>query len=404
MGLVASCSTYKNLDREDLSKQYDIDNTLSTRYVIQHVDTLNTAVFYQFNFSDFKYFPSRTDTVRYYARYKLEYQLFKDIKALELLDSSSIVFVDSMNFEKNNSTIGYFELEIPYNSIYFLRIVLSDLNAEKEVTELIKIDKGDHKNRQNFILYAQDNLPVMNPSVERNQKYKLVYNDTAVKELHVRYFKSFMIPPEPPMMNNPNRKTIKIKTDSSYQLTLSKGQSDYLTFNKQGLYHFSLDSNESIGYTVAVFTESYPWISTPMQMAAPLRYITTNKEYKSVMTAEDKKKAVDNFWLDLSSNSQRAEAMISIYYNRVQEANRLFASDREGWLTDRGMIFITYGPPDRVYRNENLETWTYGNVNRTGVSFTFLKINSPLTENDYQLDRSPSYINSWNSTIEFWRR
>jgi GWxTD domain-containing protein len=404
MGVLGSCSTYKNLDREDLSSLYKIDNSLNARYLIQHVDTSTTVVFYQFNFSDFKYFPARKDTVRYYARYKLEYQLFKDIRALDLLDSSSIVFVDSLNYEKNNSTIGYFELDIPYENVYFLRIMLSDLNADKEVTQLIKIDKSDRKNRQNYILYAKDNLPLMNPSVERNTPYQLIYNDTSVKQLHVRYFKSFMKPPEPPMINNSNRKFLKIKTDSFFTVSLSKGHTPMLYFDKQGLYHFTVDSSESIGYTVAVFTESYPWVSTPMQMAAPLRYITSNKEYKAIMTTKDKKKAVDDFWLGLSSNTQRAEAMISIYYNRVEEANKLFASDREGWLTDRGMIFITYGPPDRVYRNDNLETWTYGNVNRSGVSFTFLKINSPLSNNDYQLDRSPSYINSWNSTIEFWRR
>ena len=399
-----TCSTYKNLDRENLSVLYSPDNTLTSRYVVQHLDTSKTVVFYQFNFNDFLYKPKFRDSSTFYARYKLEYQLFEDFKASRLLDSSSMSFLDSLNYKKNNSTLGYFELKVPYGRVQYLRVVLSDLNAETEVVQLIEIDKSNTANAQNFIMYAADDLPVMNSSLSRNKDYFLIYNDTNISRLYVRYFKSFLKPAQPPMLDNGEKKITKIKTDSSYYLPLNKGQSSAMRFDKQGIYHFTLDSSSEVGYTVTVFTEGYPWITTPMQMAAPLRYLTTNNEYRKIIKAEDKKKAVDEFWLSLSSNPERAQSMLQRYYQRVQAANKLFASDREGWLTDRGMIYIVYGPPDRVFRNENLETWTYGGASRQGTTFIFYKTISPLSTNDYQLDRSPTYINSWNSTIEFWRR
>ena len=40
---------------------------------------------------------------------------------------------------------------------------------------------------------------------------------------------------------------------------------------------------------------------------------------------------------------------------RVTLANELFSSSAEGWQTDKGMIFIIMGPPDRVQRSKDRE-------------------------------------------------
>lgn len=400
----SQCSSYKNLDKENLSQLYSLDNTLTARYKINNIDSITTIVYYQFNLAEFLYLPNQ-DSSKFYARYRLKYQLFPDIKASEILDSSSVIFVDSNNYMKNNSSLGYFELEVENHKTYILRLELFDLNSKAEIINLIEIDKTNELNRQNFILLAPDDLPVMNSSVSKDKEYKLVYNNINTNKLHVRYFKSFLKLPQPPSSDNIVKKVIKINADSAFTVSLTKGISEPLIFDKQGIYHFMADSTSSVGYSVFVFTEGYPWISTPMQMIAPLRYITSNPEYNNLLKNEDKKEAVDNFWLGLSSNSERAKAMISIYYNRVQEANMLFASDREGWLTDRGMIFIVYGPPDKVFKNSYLETWTYGVPgNRNSVNFNFYKSQSPFTDNDFRVDRSQTYSNSWNSTVEFWRR
>lgn len=398
------CSQYKNLDRENLSELYSLDNTLTARYKVYHKDTNSTTVYYQFNFMDFLYLPNR-DSSKYYARYKMKYQLFPDIQASRILDSASMTFIDSNNYKLNNSSLGYFELNISENTTRILRIELTDLNAQTEIVNLITIDKTDHLNRQNFLLLAPDGLPEMNNSVSKNKKYILLYNNPKIESLEIRYFNSFLIPPQPPMNDNPIKKITKIRSDSSFSISLKNGVSEVFELPKQGVYHFMADSTVTIGFTAPVFTEGYPWITTPMQMIAPLRYITTSAEYSNLLKSENKKKAVDDFWLKLTSHPDRANAMISIYYNRVQEANMLFGSDREGWLTDRGMIYIVYGPPDKVFKTSKLETWTYGISNgKTGVSFNFYKSTTPFTDNDFMVDRSPSYINSWNSSIEFWRR
>lgn len=402
--ITGGCHSYQDLDRENLKELYSLDNTLTAKYKIQHIDSLETIVYYQFNFDDFLYL-SNPDSSQFVAKYQLKYQLFTNIQATKIIDSASVVFTDSINFRKNNSSLGYFEIQVPQGSINILRLELTDLNNNSEIVNLITIDKSSKISRQNFILQAQDELPLMNASASRNVDYRLIYNDLSAKTIQVKYFKSFLKPPQPPYQDNPVKRITKIRADSSFSINIVNGQSEYFRFDKQGIYHFMADTIDTEGFTVSVFTEGYPWISTPMQMIAPLRYITTSAEYEKLIEARDKKQAVDEFWLNLSSNEARAKAMISIYYNRVQEANMLFASEKEGWLTDRGMIYIVYGPPEKVFKNNELETWTYGasSIYKT-LNFTFFKSTNPFTDNDFLLDRTPNYTNSWNSTIEFWRR
>ena len=64
------------------------------------------------------------------------------------------------------------------------------------------------------------------------------------------------------------------------------------------------------------------------------------------------------------------------YYTRVDYAMREFRgiSKNDGTKTDRGMIYIRYGKPDKIVRSSNpegqiIEVWTYLNPER---KFTFV--------------------------------
>jgi hypothetical protein len=63
------------------------------------------------------------------------------------------------------------------------------------------------------------------------------------------------------------------------------------------------------------------------------------------------------------------------YYRRVAFANRSFTTFRDGWKTDRGMVYIILGPPDEIERrpfnrgNKPYVVWSYYRYNR---EFVFL--------------------------------
>jgi len=79
-------------------------------------------------------------------------------------------------------------------------------------------------------------------------------------------------------------------------------------------------------------------------------YIISDEERKAfgrLNTDEERENFIEQFWLrrdptpDTEENEEREE-----HYRRIAYANETFASGIPGWKTDRGMIYIKYGPPD----------------------------------------------------------
>ena len=122
------------------------------------------------------------------------------------------------------------------------------------------------------------------------------------------------------------------------------------------------------------------------------------------MLAPNLKLALDNFWLDRTGNPDRARELIRVYYNRVYYSNYYFTSMKPGWKTDRGMIFIIYGPPQTVTTLPNQEKWIYYKNNySTTVTFTFDYVPTPYSLSNYVLQRSDSYDTYWRQAVDTWR-
>ena len=81
-------------------------------------------------------------------------------------------------------------------------------------------------------------------------------------------------------------------------------------------------------------------------------YIITGGERKVFVrftTAEERENFIEQFWMrrdptpDSMENEYKEE-----HYRRIAYANDRFASGFPGWKTDRGRIYITFGPPDEI--------------------------------------------------------
>ena len=79
-------------------------------------------------------------------------------------------------------------------------------------------------------------------------------------------------------------------------------------------------------------------------------YIISDDEkraFRTLQTDEEREQFIEQFWLrrdptpDSEENEYREE-----HYRRIAYANQYFASGIPGWKSDRGMIYIKYGPPD----------------------------------------------------------
>jgi GWxTD domain-containing protein len=115
-----------------------------------------------------------------------------------------------------------------------------------------------------------------------------------------------------------------------------------------------------------------------------------------------KKRALDSYWLTVAKDEARAKRMIKTYYQRVTDANKFFTSYKEGWKTDRGMIYIAFGSPTNISRLQGQEQWTYRNYGME-IKFTFIKRNNQFTTAHYDLIRDVKYNDIWYDMIERWR-
>ncbi len=126
-----------------------------------------------------------------------------------------------------------------------------------------------------------------------------------------------------------------------------------------------------------------------------MRYITTSEDrrvFNNLETKAEKQVFLYEYWRKIdpdpitSINPIRQE-----YLNRVEHANQQFSFGfREGWRSDRGRVFITYGTPDEYERypsrsdTKPFEIWHYNNI-QGGVIFVFV---DRTGFQDYQLVHS----------------
>ncbi len=79
-------------------------------------------------------------------------------------------------------------------------------------------------------------------------------------------------------------------------------------------------------------------------------YIITDEEktaFKRLSTEDEREQFIEQFWLRRDPTPDSAENEFKEeHYRRIAYTNERYASGIPGWKTDRGRIYITFGPPD----------------------------------------------------------
>ena len=101
-----------------------------------------------------------------------------------------------------------------------------------------------------------------------------------------------------------------------------------------------------IGHTVywEWAQEDVAYIITPEELTA-LRHLSTN---------EEREEFIEQFWARRNPNPESSENTFKEeHYRRIAYANEHFSSAVPGWKTDRGRIYIVWGPPDEIDSHPN---------------------------------------------------
>ena len=329
----------------------------------------------------------------YQAQLKIHYELRElvDGKESEMVeDSATAVFTLRME-EVKSVFIANLPIRTQESRQYLLKITTTDQLRNKGTVNYIHVDRSTINTAQNYMVtHALIGTPSFDRVFNDNEIFYVKYNRKGVDTMYIRYYENDFPLPRPPVTNLSSPKPEYI-ADSVFAYPYS----DTIKYNlsNPGMYHIQVDPMQPGGLTLFNFGANFPRVTTVDEMIGPLAYLASSMEFNELSVQTNKKLAVDNFWLQAAGNAQTAREMIRVYYNRVFFANYFFSSYKEGWKTDRGMMFIVYGPPNILSKRGDTEIWVYYRKKSSEpLQFTFSRHDNFYTQNDFLLERN--FVNS----------
>jgi GWxTD domain-containing protein len=402
--LLCGCPSSRKISNQNIAHLYRKGPTLLTPvFTVYHESDSISRLYFKIDSEQLLYTRHGIDK-EFEAGIRLSYRLTSSYESIEIIDSASTSVTDVNSENVKKEIIGSMKLKVAQGGSYLLHVRLVDARRGHEASAYITIDKTSINTRQNFLaLSPSTGLPIFRNHITASEQVQLITRSKTSKLL-VRYYKRDFPVAAPPYSIVVN-KSFQYKADSTFTITLDGDSSALVNLPREGLYHFQHDTSRREGFTLFRFRGPYPEIGSPVQLVQPLLYITTAEEFDNLSKQEDAKAAADDFWLKMSGSKERAKELIRKYYSRVQEANTYFTSYLEGWKTDRGMIYIVYGPPAVVFRSNTAETWIYGQDKlMSQSSFTFARTVNPFTDNDYSMERSTVYKSGFQNAVTVWRQ
>jgi len=228
-----------------------------------------------------------------------------------------------------------------------------------------------------------------------DQSYVIKGNDS--KPFYVSFFNEEFPAAYPPFAEKENKVDRFLFHDSTFQITSGSP----FSIHETGLYLFQKDTNAAEGFAFRVVDKIYPKFSKIEDLIKPLIFVCTQDEYEELQNSKGDKAKFDKVILDITRDKERASNFMRSYFRRVELANQYFISYKDGWKTDRGMIYLIFGLPDEVTVNDGNETWFY---KASKTRLTFVKSGSVYDPENYILIRDKRFMESWFATIDLWRK
>lgn len=401
--IIWGCSTSENLAVEEAMKAYGNDRLeIRPEFKVFHQSDDSTAFYVKFDTKDLAF--RKTDEGKYRANLEIHLEIDAEGDAANFSNKKREIAVPPIpRSAQGKSILAKTVIALPSDLDYSVLLNIVDELSGKRFSKRLYVKKSNLQNRLNFIARPEGSqTTLLTDRIAPDETYEIELREGNYESVFVSYYdRSFSLPAPPFAYFDPG--PVKFEPDNMFSLPVENGSVKF-TSDDAGFYHFRIDSNSTRGFTLFVSSEEFPEVKKVKNMLDPFRYLVSGKEYKSILDAPDRKAAIENFWVEWSGSKNRARSAIQSYYTRVELANRFFSSHLEGWKSDRGLIFTVYGPPDKIYKTEESETWIYGEEdNPMSITFKFRKFPSPFTDNDYRLSRQDYYKPSWYQRIEAWR-
>ena len=409
-GMLAGCSSSsKSTTAEKQGEMASLYNpsrlSLHPDFSIYHEND-NFSVLYIRAYPSELRFNATNEQSEYRALLKLKYDLISlDEAAGEegtLVDSASVVY---KLLERDERSPAFFaSLTIPVNQgkRYLLKLATTDLNRGSMGLEYLYVDKTSPVSAQNFkVVSSYSGYPKFMRFFLTGEKFNVVYRDRGQDSIYVDFFKPENELPRPPITASSDY-TMNYTPDTTYVFPMVDTV-DY-DLRREGMYLVKVDKEHELGLTLFNFGGSFPQVKTARELMEPLFYLATLAEYRDLRTQPNRKLAVDNFWLRIGNSIEKSRELIRIYYNRVVYSNLYFSSNKQGWKTDQGMIFILFGPPSRIQMTGKGESWYYYAKRRSKVvEFKFMREQDAFSDSNMIWQKTTDSQMYYNEAIRSWK-
>lgn len=412
--LMISCrTTQPTVDSKDLSYLYNpTKSSIKPLYDVLNESDESSVLSVKFFASELFFSEANPQGIPL-AQILMTVKLYNIDNGMTLKDTANL----NLRIVKDESRRDYtykVPLTVEPGANYVAEVKILDRLRLEVIQAFVNFNTLSVTNRYNFM--ARGNFgrnELFNPVLHVNEFVNLIYSRGPVDSLYISYYEPLKDVPYPPSMLLPE-KTIDYGPDTivafAYSDTLP------LMFPTEGVYFCTVGRDLQDGYTFFNFGDKFPSMTTPEVMIEPLAYLASEDEMNEMRTSPRPKMALDDFWLKCAGNVEKARELIRIYYTRILYSNYYFTSYKEGWRTERGMIYTIYGPPDKVYKATGGESWGYRKpVIRSSwggryhlkddyLWFNFRNRQDKFSGNDFFLSRSETLVTLWDQAIASWKK
>ena len=331
--------------------------------------------------------------------FSFTYSILNSYEEEILSDNTNILTAGDLKYDTDRHWVFEKNIEIPAGTETSIALLTAlDTRQGDEYYYSTDIKSSFVFDQVNFGAYYANNVGFDQNYL--NVGESLLFKSNGGPNLHGFYYPVSLEVPYPPMETKPAAVPRELQVID---------QGDFLelvpkSFDEIGYYFIQSDTTASAGLLLKTVHEAFPKVKNWEEMVDMVTYISTRKEHDELKAAVDKKKALDTYWLGLTRNPDTAKELIREYFRQVEFANILFTDFKEGWKTDKGMIYIVMGPPQEVNFYLDREVWSYGGTNESSrIRFTFARVKNILSPHYYTLNRSRSYQPVWFKNISIWR-
>jgi len=326
------------------------------------------------------------DTVLQFDQFKIEWQTRNNLTDK---DGTLISSTPEQNINREERTL-YGKLTLGLSDA--TQVIVAKVANMNIKTLWIYFKELEPNYAENGYLKNEKGEVIFEPYVNTGKAFSME-GFSGASTVIVSFFNHIFPSAAPAFSEGQARVSKVIKPDSIFTATVGQP----INFKKRGLYLVQRDTSliEALAFRIE---ENYPKFARLQELAGPFIYVCTKQEFDRFRQAGADKRQFDKNVISITDDASRAKEFMKYYFQRAEAANMYFTSYKEGWKSDRGMIYLIYGEPQVVYKFFDREIWTYGKLN-----FNFLKSSTLFDPDNYVLIRDKKFTEPWYEQVDLVR-